>query len=63
MRTRDGSTSVVIKQTADDARHPDKWFARSEPYPLVACSPVYDAACPLGPQEALTLRYSIAITG
>ena len=63
MRTRDGSTTVAITQSAGDARHPDKWFARNEPYPLVACSPVYNEPHALAPAATLMLGFSFAILG
>lgn len=38
---------------------PNRWFVRTEEYPLVASSPVFDAEVRLGPGAHLRLRHRV----
>ncbi len=62
MQTRDRGVSVLIEQVPADERHPNRWFARSKPYPLLACSPVFDKMFTLARDASLHLQYSLRVS-
>jgi hypothetical protein len=61
IRTRDASISVSIVQSSPSSQPANRWFARLEPYPLLSCSPMFDATVFLSPGQSLRMDFSITI--
>ena len=54
-----GGVTVAFFEHPANPRVPNRWFVRTEEYPLVASSPVFDTALHLAPFERLRLRHRL----
>ncbi len=56
-----GGVTVAIVEHPGNPGVPNRWFVRTEEYPLVASSPVFDRYLELEPGENLRLRHSVFV--
>ena len=55
------SSTLVFGDSPANFSYPSQWFVRSTPFAAVCPAPFFDTEFPFAPDEALTLRYDIAI--
>jgi hypothetical protein len=57
-----GRTSTLVFVDAQtNPGHPTEWFVRSTPFACVCPAPFFSAEVPVGPEETLTLSYTVII--
>lgn len=60
----DGSgtwSTLIFVDSPTNPRYPNKWFVRSDPFPGVSFSFMFDEAIELAPREALALDYRLVV--
>ncbi len=53
--------TVALVEDATNPGAPNRWFVRTQEYPLVTSSPVFDQPLELAPGDTLRLRHSVLV--
>ena len=56
-----GGATVAVAEHPDNPGVPNRWFVRTDVYPLVASSPVFDTHLELVPGDSLRLRHRLLV--
>ena len=55
------TSTLVFVDAPTNPGHPVEWFVRSTPFACVCPAPFFSAEVPVGPEETLTLSYTVII--